>query len=477
MQFNSYVFIFSFFPVFIVTYCIGNKINTKIGKYLLILFGLIFYYFAGIQSFAILLVDLFVNLSFAFLINRNRKTSKVFFVLSISANVLFLLFYKLIGFLSVSGMSFTEKNIIMPLGVSFFTFQQIMYLSGVYKNEIAGVDISDYLAYILFFPKLIMGPLAEPSDLISQINDPKLKKINMDNIAIGVKLLSFGLFKKMILADTFSKAVAWGFENLDYASSADLFLTMLFYTFEIYFDFSGYTDIAIGVSKIINIDLPMNFDSPYKAISVKDFWRRWHISLTKFFTKYIYYPLGGNRKGRIRTYVNIMIVFLISGLWHGANYTFILWGGVYGILQVIERLFEKQFNKLSETVKWIYTFGVVNVLWLLFRSDSIQQFKKIFYTIFTFRSTSISDGMLKTFDLPEKLVIFNVLHLQYFEHAIRGFSMLIFILSGFAICLIPENNYKNQKKLTIVNMVLASVALVWSILCLGEESIFVYFNF
>ena len=255
-------------------------------------------------------------------------------MLTIAANVGVLLYYKYMSYIvSITPVDETAvatdavSTFIMPLGISFFTFQQIMYVVNVYSKTIEDVDVIDYLAYITYFPKLIMGPMVEPLYLIDQINDTEKRTFDWDNFAIGLKLFSFGLFKKMVLADTFTRGVTWGFGNIDAATAGDMVLTTLFYTFEIYFDFSGYSDMAVGVSKMLNIDLPINFDSPYKATSIRDFWKRWHISLTSFFTKYIYFPLGGSRKGNIRTYVNIMIVFLVSGLWHGANWTFILWGG------------------------------------------------------------------------------------------------------------------------------------------------------
>lgn len=480
MQFNSFLFILLFLPAFLVIYFFSNKFSKKIGKWIIVSAGLIFYYFAGIESFIIFLISAIVNYLLALTVKKTHKRSIAF--IAIAANAGLLLYYKYLSFvLTIAASDETSstavKDFIMPLGISFFTFQQIMYVINVYRGEIEKTELSDYVAYITFFPKIIMGPLVEPVDLISQLNDPKLKKMNPDNLASGIKLFSFGLFKKMVLADTFTRGVEWGFANIHDSTAADLILTMLFYTFEIYFDFSGYTDMATGVSKMINIDLPMNFDSPYIATSIRDFWKRWHVSLTKFFTKYVYYPLGGNRKGNIRTYVNIMIVFLVSGLWHGANFTFILWGGIHGFIQVLERLFEKYFNKMSSAVRWIYTFGAVNVLWLLFRSDSIGQWHTILYRILTFQSTEISDGMIDSFILPETTFLFNMLHINSINEQVRGLSLLIFTAAGFFICLVPENNYKMQDKRNVFNMALAAAAFVWGFLCLSSESVFVYNNF
>jgi alginate O-acetyltransferase complex protein AlgI len=322
-----------------------------------------------------------------------------------------------------------------------------------------------------------MGPLCEPKDIIGQINDSNRKKINWDNIANGLKIFSLGLFKKMVLADTFTLAVSWAYSNADAATSMDWLLAMLFYTFEIYFDFSGYTDMAVGISNMINIRLPINFDSPYKAISIRDFWKRWHISLTYFFTKYIYIPLGGSKKSRVRTYVNVMIVFLISGIWHGSNYTFILWGLLHGVFSVFDRITEKYRDRIYFVVQWVVTFITVNVLWLLFRSESIDQWCEIIRKIVSFKNLGISDGIINAFILPETPFIFATLKITSLDAAIHGLSMLIFIITGFGLCLIPKNNYRKLDDNNWVMLFISVIALVWGILCLSSESVFVYFDF
>ena len=475
MQLNSYEFILMYLPIFLVVYFVLNKLSVKFARWVIIAAGFVFYYYAGVESFRIFLVSAVLNLAMAMAISKIERGRKVLLVLTLVANVGVLLYYKYMSYIiSVTPIDETAtatdavQEFIMPLGISFFTFQQIMYVVSIYRKEITSVNILDYAAYITYFPKLIMGPLVEPVSLIDQINNVEKRTFNWDNCASGLKLFSFGLFKKMVLADTFTRRVNWVFGNIDAATAGDMILTTLFYTFEIYFDFSGYSDMAVGVSKMLNINLPINFDSPYKATSIRDFWKRWHISLTSFFTKYVYFPLGGSRKGKMRTYINIMIVFLVSGLWHGA---------IHGFLQVTERLFEKYFNKLSEVVRWIYTFGAVNVLWLLFRSDSIAQWHVILYKILTCRSTAISDGMISAFILPETPLLFRLFHLMNEDLIVRGLSLILFTIAGFVICLVPDNNYKTQKRMNAVNMILAAAAFVWGFLCLSSESVFVYFGF
>lgn len=487
MVFNSYIFILAFLPAFIFLYYLLNKINAFAGKALIIIGGIVFYAYAGWEVTAILGASIVINYLSALAVSKSRF-KKAFLVSAIIINTALLLYFKYLNFAidivnGIANSSFQSRDLILPLGISFFTFQQIMYVVSVSKGE-TDTNLFDYLAYILYFPKLIMGPLAEPKDFFNQLHATDNKKLNAENLASGIKLFSFGLFKKMLLADTFAKAVTWGFANgvTTEASSAvatagDLILVMLFYTFQIYFDFSGYSDMAIGISKMLNIDLPINFDSPYKATSIRDFWKRWHISLTSFLTKYIYFPLGGSKKGSVRTYANIMIVFLVSGIWHGANWTFILWGCLHGLLQIIERLFKNKFEKLSEVVRWGYTFVSVNILWLLFRSDSIHGWLEMLKTIIKFDSLNISKGLIKAFEIPESNFILEKLHLIDISSSVHGFNMLVFLFFAFFICLVPENNYRNMNKLNVFNMVLCAVAFIWGFLCLSSESVFVYFNF
>lgn len=482
MQFNSYVFILLFLPITLLLYFLTNKIHSQIGKLVLVIASIYFYAYLDWSTLIVFGISLAINYVFSRIVKKTGRGKKFFLAVPIVVNVGLLLYFKYINFAITNinqlfGADWSLKELVLPLGISFFTFQQIAYVVAIYKNEIEHDSLLDYLAFILYFPKILMGPLMDPVDFITQLNDKSRKKINWDNLAQGVKIFCFGLFKKVMLADVFAGAVSWGFSNMEIATAADWILVMLFYTFEIYFDFSGYSDMAVGASLMLNIQLPINFDSPYKALSIRDFWKRWHISLTRFFTKYIYIPLGGSRKGKLLTYVNTIIVFLISGLWHGANWTYILWGAVFGVLMVADRICEKVIAKVIAPVRWVATFGIINVLWLLFRSETIEQWKQILGTVVKFQNTTISEGLLEKFVLTESSFLNDVLHLNWFTGNIRGFWMLVYLLVGFIICLIPENNYKNIKKLTVVSMILAFVAFIWGVICLSGESVFVYFNF
>ena len=481
MNFNSFVFILLLLPLTVLSYFLTNKIKPILGKIVIIVASVIFYAYLDWTMFITLGISLIVNFTYTLLIKKLERFRKFFLLVTIIVNTGILLYFKYLNFFiatvnQATGNEWALKELIQPLGISCFTFQQIAYIVAIYNKEIESASVVDYLAYILYFPKILMGPLMDPVDFSAQINDSTLKKINLDNIASGIKIFSLGLFKKVMIADIFAKGVCWGFSNFEQATALDWILITLFYTFEIYFDFSGYSDMAVGASQMLNITLPINFDSPYKALSVRDFWKRWHISLTKFFTKYVYIPLGGSCKGKICTYVNTMIVFLISGLWHGANWTFILWGGLHGLFMIFDRVFEKVEEKVYEPVRWFITFCIVNVLWLLFRAESIVQWKYIIKTVLMMQNTMISEGLIDSFYLQETPFLINTLHLER-TSAIRGFWMFVYIIAALGICLVPENNYKNLKKLSGGIMFLAAIAFVWGFICLSSESAFVYFNF
>ena len=482
MQFNSYCFIFYFLPVTIALYYAANKVKTYLGKIVLVLASLLFYAFGRPEMLICLAVSMIINYVSALFISKRKINNKLILSIPVIVNVALLLYFKYTNFIltgayNVLGREYTPLDIILPLGISFYTFQQIAYVVSVSRGELSNTGILDYALYILYFPKILMGPLMEPVDFMTQINDDSRKKICAENIACGIKIFSMGLVKKALLADTFAKGVSWVYGNLDNATAADCFLLILFYTFEIYFDFSGYSDMAVGASTMLNIDLPINFDSPYKAISIRDFWKRWHISLTSFFTKYIYIPLGGSRKGKFFTYLNTMIVFLISGIWHGANWTFILWGILHGILSCLDRTLGKIEEKIFLPIRWVCTFLMVSILWLLFSAESIRQWKDILLKVLFMQNTTVSDGLIYSFAVPESQFIYKLLRLSALPNQIRGFNMIIFILAAVIVCFIPENNFKNKNKLGVVSVALSAVLFVWGVLCLGAESTFVYFGF
>ena len=480
MQFNSYIFILAFLPVFLAAYFLLGRRNATIRKGVIIAGGAVFYLWGGLALALIFGLSILVNYLFALVLTRIRKHKRLVLGIAVAVNIGLLFYFKYFNFF-LTGLNqffqtdFVMREIALPLGISFFTFQQIMYLVNVERGELKDLSLIDYLAYILYFPKLIMGPLTEPKFLLDQFQKEKTGLIDPVNVADGLKIFAFGLFKKVIFADMLSKVVASGLTNVDALTSADTLLLMLSYTFEIYFDFSGYSDMAEGVSVMLNIDLPMNFDSPYKALSVRDFWKRWHMSLTGFLTKYIYFPLGGSRKGKARTYLNTMIVFLVSGIWHGANWTFILWGILHGAFSVFDRLKDKVWNKLFKPIRWLLTFLVINVLWLLFTASSIHEWLTMMGRLLSFSDLSVSPFLTEA--LPDVSGIISRLGLTSLFPTAGTALLLGFLVLSFLICLIPQNNVRRLRKNSLPTMLVAALVLLVSILFLSGESVFVYFNF
>ena len=480
MQFNSYIFILAFLPVFLAAYFLLGRRNATIRKGVIIAGGAVFYLWGGLSLALIFGLSILVNYLFAYVLTGLKKHKRLLLGIAVAVNIGLLFYFKYFNFF-LTGLNkffqtdFVMREIALPLGISFFTFQQIMYLVNVERGELTGLSLIDYLAYILYFPKLIMGPLTEPKVLIDQLQEEKTGLLDPVNVADGLKLFAFGLFKKVIFADMLSKVVASGLTNVDALTSADTLLLMLSYTFEIYFDFSGYSDMAEGVSIMLNIDLPMNFDSPYKALSVRDFWKRWHMSLTGFLTKYIYFPLGGSRKGKARTYLNTMIVFLISGIWHGANWTFILWGILHGAFSVFDRLKDKVWNKILKPIRWLLTFLVINVLWLLFTASSIHEWLAMMGRLLSFSDLSVSPFLTEA--LPDVSGIISRLGLTSLFPTAGTALLLGFLVLSFLICLIPQNNVRRLRKNSLPTMLVAALVLLVSILFLSGESVFVYFNF
>lgn len=271
------------------------------------------------------------------------------------------------------GQSFQIINIIQPMGISFIIFQQIAFLVDSYKDETGDCSFIEYMLFILYFPHVSSGPIILHNDLLPDLREKK--NIDWDKIASGIYIFVMGLGKKVLIADMLARSVNWGYGNVaDLNSTSALFISII-YSLQIYFDFSGYSDMAIGISRILQLDLPINFNSPYKAVTILDFWSRWHITLTRFFTKYLYIPLGGNRKGTTRTCINTMIVFLFSGIWHGASWTFVLWGALHGFFMIITKCFHGVFDRIPDFINRCITLLFVNFAWILFRSGSFTTFK------------------------------------------------------------------------------------------------------
>lgn len=486
MLFNSYIFIFLFLPITLLGYYVLNHFNCRISNLFLIGMSLWFYGYFNPSYLLIICSSILGN----YLLSKgmehyeqDHKTKKLILILGICANIAVIFYFKYFDFFleninALFQLSFELKHILLPLGISFFTFQQVSYLVDSYRGETKGYTFDEYALFVSYFPQLVAGPIVLHHEMIPQFRDSEKRLFMPQNFSKGLFIFALGLFKKVMIADTFGRAVSYGFDSIEILSSLEALLVSVSYTFQLYFDFSGYCDMAIGIGYLFNFELPQNFNSPYKAASITEFWDRWHMTLTRFLRTYIYIPLGGNRKGKLRTYINIMIVYLVSGLWHGANWTFILWGTLHGLLNCLNRLFQKSWNKLAYVIKWAVTFMAVNILWILFRADDIASAGLFLSRLFHFSDFHISEELYNCYNLIEFTFLEQKIpHLSFFPRHIPGFHLWLFILGGFLIVLFGKNSKELKFKPNVFTSVMTAVFLVWSIVSLAGISTFLYFNF
>ncbi|MSR78365.1 MAG: MBOAT family protein [Candidatus Omnitrophica bacterium] len=402
MLFNSFEFIFFFLPVtYFVFIYLHQKGSVQSALGWLLGASLFFYAWWNPKYLVIMLASIAFNFIVGRLLIRCHASSKlllkrVVFFMAIGVNLSLIGYYKY-GFFFIRnvnalfGTSLVMESVVMPIAISFFTFQQISYLADVYRGELGPIRFLHYSLVVTFFPHLIAGPIVHYRELVPQFADQKLL-IRFRDIAIGLTIFVIGLFKKVVLADTISVYAQDAFDAAALGQSLDFFKAwggILSFTFQIYFDFSGYSDMAIGLGRLFGIKLPVNFNSPYKAVSIIDFWRRWHITLSQFLLHYVYIPLGGNRTGPGRRYLNLMVTMLLGGLWHGAGWTFVLWGGLHGIYLVVNHAWEKIGKNLGNAAFGrIVTFFAVVLAWVLFRADSLPS------AVYFFKSLAGSHGFL-----------------------------------------------------------------------------------
>ena len=288
---------------------------------------------------------------------------------------------------------------------------------------------------------------------------------------------SIGLAEKVLLADTLAKVANIGFSDVYTLNSTSAIIVTLAYTFQIFFDFSGYSNMVTGIGLMLNLDMPMNFNSPYRAVSINDFWKRWHISLTRFFTEYVYFPLGGNRKGKYRTYCNVFIIFFLSGLWHGSNWTFIAWGILHGVASVLTRMFKKYWDKLHVILQWMITFGFVNISWVFFRADSIKDALQVVKYLFSGYYGEVPQTMISSMLLPEISTLITMIFGE--GTIIMSLAMNLMFILCFVLAIQVKN--VNEKLKTFSEdkhyPIIYAILLVWCIVSLSGVPTFIYVNF
>ena len=364
-----------------------------LSKLWLIGVSLFFYGFINLYYVWVLLISIFANylLGIGLIrgISTRRDYRKTLLVIGILLNVILLAYFKYYNFF-ISNINpifhthFRAAEILLPLGISFYTFQQISYLVGLFRNETKDVVFLDYFLFVSFFPKLINGPIAYYQEVAPQLKDESFGKLNYDNLSKGLYIFFIGLFKKVVIADTLSIFASKGFDSSTILTLAEGWITSLSYTFEIYFDFSGYTDMAIGIAWMLNISLPFNFNSPYRAGNIREFWNRWHMTMTRFLRDYIYIPLGGSRQGEFKTIRNLLITFIVCGIWHGAGWTFIIWGCLHGLALSFYRTWKKFDLTLPPSISWLITFCFINFAWVFFRAKEWKDAAKVVKAMFGF---------------------------------------------------------------------------------------------
>ena len=394
MLFNSIAFAIFLPIVFAVYWALPHKF-----RWVLVLIASYYFYMSwnAVYVFLILFTTA-VSYFAARLMEKTDNKKKKKWVLGGTAvlclGVLF--FFKYFNFVSTSITGFfslfaikldpVTLNLLLPVGISFYTFQTLSYVIDVYKGDVpAERHFGYYAAFISFFPQLVAGPIERTRNLLPQIKAEH--KFDYDKATYGLKLMAWGFFKKLAIADVISIYVDKVYADLYACSGLDLVLAVFFFTVQIYCDFSGYSDIAVGTAKLLGIDLMDNFKSPYMSFSIKEFWSRWHISLSTWFRDYVYIPLGGNRVSKLRNYFNLLVTFLVSGLWHGANWTYVIWGGIHGVAQIGEKAVKPKSeyiskdNKVLKVIKWALVFLFCNIAWVFFRapsfSDAIIVFRRI----------------------------------------------------------------------------------------------------
>lgn len=487
MLFNSYIFIFLFLPLALIGYYTLNHFRLyRISNVFLIGMSLWFYGYFYYKYLLIICGSIIVN----FLLSKGMERlerqphlKKAVLIFGICANTAVIFYFKYFNFFlenitAALGRSFVFRNIALPLGISFFTFQQISYLADSFRGETKGYTFDEYALFVAFFPQLVAGPIVLHNEIIPQFKNRQNRSVIPENFSKGMYIFALGLFKKVIIADTFGKAVSCGFDTIETLSSMEALIVSFSYTFQLYFDFSGYCDMASGIGYMFNIELPQNFNSPYKSTSIREFWGRWHMSLTRFLRTYIYIPLGGNKKGKFRTYLNIMIVYLISGIWHGADWTFILWGLLHGVLNCLNRLFEKSWNKLGNVTQWLITFLCTNMLWILFRADSISSAVLFIKNMCRLSDFSVRTELYDCFDLTEFTFLEGKIPLlNYLPAQITGFHLWMFILGAFFVVLNLRNSREIEFKPTIRTSLVTVLFLFWSVISLAGISTFLYFDF
>ncbi|MCR5101769.1 MAG: MBOAT family protein [Butyrivibrio sp.] len=511
MLFNSFEFILLFMPIMLIGWYGLNKIKKyKIADIFLIIMSLIFYMGFGLQFTVVLIVSVIINYIISLIIKNSiekekdiQKLSKrkmTIKIIGILFNLGILFYFKYLDFFienvnNVTGLGIELLGIVMPIGISFYSFQQIAFICDRANGEQPHYNMISYFMSVFYFPKIIQGPITYCQELIEQFDDKAKRTFNSENFNKGMILFVIGLSKKVLLADNLSKVADYGFKYTYYMDTVTVIVLMLSYAFQLYFDFSGYCDMAEGVSQMLGIKIPGNFNSPYKAASIKELWQRWHITLSRFFIRYVYIPLGGSRKGKTRTLINVLIIFILSGLWHGAGWTYMAWGLMQGILVCIDNIGifgikgqEQKFlfrkKALVQIPRWLGQIGTnfwFIVSLIFFRSQDMAYAAGMFKRFFFWTWPGFFYRTAGQLDIPENYLIkqaASILGIQNADNIIFTVTLLIFlIISIFVITRKNAREIANEVSLSKLQIAGLSILFVWSFISMSQVSTFIYFAY
>jgi alginate O-acetyltransferase complex protein AlgI len=514
MSFNSFSFILVFLPVVLILRHGLNKLKIwKLADLSLIAASLILYGLFSVDFVLILLLSAFITYFFGnLIIKADGSLKKGITIAAVILNLLPLAYFKYTNFFlenvyALVGKQYTSLSLVLPIGISFYTFSQIAYIIDTYRENTPGhpafnekerlgrVSVTEYLLYITYFPKIIQGPIALPYEMISQFRNDKKRTLDAEKFRRGLILFVIGLSKKMLLGDNLAKVADYGFKYTYYMDTITGILVLISYAFQLYFDFSGYSDMAEGISLMIGFELPQNFNSPYKARSVRNLWQRWHMTLTRFFVRYVYIPFGGSRKGKRRTALNVLIIFLLSGLWHGAGWTYLCWGLVMGIVVVFDDLGimatkgdlkkhyllrEKPMLVIPEKLGQILTFCVFLISLVFFRSQDMTYAMQMFKQFFIFTWPGFMYKTSAMLDISENYLLLTAagLYAKEFKNYIHLASWIILVAISFFV-----NSRKNSREIAYGEIpnkgftALLIILFVWSFISLSQVSTFIYFQF
>ena len=435
MLFNSYEFLWVFLPLVGLGFIVSRSMGITHAIIWLLACSIFFYSWWNPPFVLLLIGSVLFNYFMQRKITQNRNVSLLVFAITCNLSLLF--YYKYSNFFlnlvsSTTDAPFSIVNVTLPLAISFFSFQQIAYLYDAFNNQVKKHTFLEYSLFVIFFPQLIAGPIVSQRNIIPQFKSVRALSPRAEDLAAGITIFAIGLFKKVVIADTMAGFASPVFENaagLSELSFLEAWTGALSFTLQLYFDFSGYSDMALGLGRLFGIHLPINFNSPYKARSIIDFWRRWHITLSQFLRDYLYIPLGGSKGGITRRYVNLLIVMLLGGLWHGAGWTFILWGGLHGIYLIMNHcwinfckktnLQAMTSNNIYQFFSWFLTFIAVTFAWVLFRAENFTVAYNIYHAMLGFNGI----------DLPHRVItILGPLGEYLFFLGIKGQSIDYFEL-------------------------------------------------